>query len=54
MESSVMKAIMSRYGGLTGMYDAMREDVDTVIVNLESDVNNEFDSNEILLMIEKI
>jgi hypothetical protein len=53
MKSVVLKAIMKRYGGLTSLYEHMRECEDTVLVNLESDVNDEYDMYEILAMIEK-
>ena len=35
--SKILKAIMARYKGFTNLYDAMREDVDTVLCNLEED-----------------
>ena len=53
MEEIVLNAIWKRYGDLTGLYSAMREDEDTVMVNLEDDVDNKFDMDEILLMIQK-
>jgi hypothetical protein len=53
MESKVLKAIMERYGSLTTLYSVMRECTDTVLVNLTSDVNDEFDEEEILAMITK-
>lgn len=53
MEEVVLKAIMERYGGLTVLYQAMREDQDTVLVNLEDDVDYKYDTDEILGMIEK-
>ena len=48
MESKILKAIMERYNGLTNLYEAMREDEDVVLINLNSDVNNEFSELEIL------
>lgn len=35
--SKMLSAVMWRYGGLCGLYDAMDEDYDTVLVNLEHD-----------------
>jgi len=53
MNSKVLKAIMERYKGLTTLYQAMREDEDTVLVNLANDLNNEFTEKEILSEIHK-
>ena len=35
---SIIKAIMNRYGGLVPLYEDMREDEDTVVMNLLTDV----------------
>ncbi len=53
MESIVLKAIMERYGNLSTLYMAMYECEDTVLVNLASDVDDEFSEDEIYLMIKK-
>ncbi len=52
MESVVLKAIIERYGGLVALYEYMRDDEDTVLVNLSSDIDGQFSEDEILAMIE--
>lgn len=52
MESIVLKAIMERYGGLTNLYSAMDDCIDTVLVNLTDDVNYVFSEDEIYEMIQ--
>ena len=48
MKTKILKAIMGRYGSLSNLYESMREDEDVVLINLNSDVNNEFTELEIL------
>jgi hypothetical protein len=50
----MLKAIMERYGSLSTLKMAMYEDSDTVLVNLEDDLNGEFTEEEILIYIHKI
>ena len=48
-ESRILKSIMERYGSLSTLKLAMYEDTDTVLVNLEDDLNyTDDDSEEIL------
>ena len=54
MDSILLKAIMDRYGGLTLLYSCMSECEDTVLVNLESDLNEALNEDEILIQIQKI
>ena len=53
MDSKLLKAIVERYEGLTNLYSSMTECLDTVLVNLSSDLDDEFDEDEILNMINK-
>ncbi len=53
MNSKVLKAIMERYNGLKPLYEALRDDEDTVLVNLVDDLEDEFTEEEILEMIHK-
>jgi hypothetical protein len=53
MNSKVLKAIMERFNGLRPLYEAMREDEDTVLVNLADDLDDEFTEEEILAEIHK-
>ena len=46
-QTKVISAIMSRYGSLTDLYSAMSECEDTVLCNLESDINGVCDMDEI-------
>lgn len=50
----ILKAIMERYGSLSTLKMCMYEDTDTVLVNLEDDLNNEYSEDEILTYIHKI
>ena len=53
MDSILLKAIMDRYGNLLTLYECMREDVDTVLVNLADDTEYELDEFEIEQQINK-
>ena len=53
MDSILLKAIMDRYGNLTTLYEYIREDVDTVLVNLADDIEYKLDELEILKQINK-
>lgn len=43
----VLSAIMKRYGGLVPLRNAMNEDEDVVLTNLESDVSYALNEGEI-------
>jgi hypothetical protein len=51
METIVLNAIMKRYRGLTVLYESMRDCEDTVLMNLAEDINNAYNEDEILKMI---
>ena len=53
-ETLILRAIMQRYGSLTILSEHYREDSDTVIINLEDDVNGQADYGEIEDYIMKI
>lgn len=50
-QDKVLKAVMERYGSLTELQEGMREDIDTVLVNLNDDLNDELSDNELLSII---
>ena len=50
----MLEAIMERYGSVSTLKMCMYEDTDTVLVNLEDDLNNEYSEDEILTYIHKI
>ena len=52
--SMVLKAIIERYGGLTGMICQWREDLDIVLVNIADDIDDVLDEDEIENIINKI
>jgi len=47
-KTTMLKAIMERYGGLCTLKQALYEDTDTVLVNLCDDVNDEITEDEFL------
>jgi len=47
MKKEILKAIMERYGSLSTLKTAMYEDLDTVIVNLSADLDDEYSEEEI-------
>jgi hypothetical protein len=52
MDDVVMNAIKERYGSMDDLWEAVRdEDMLTVTVNLEDDVDCEFDMDEIEAML---
>lgn len=53
-QAKVLKAVMDRYGSLTELHEGMREDVDTVLVNLDDDLDDELSDDELLSIIHKL
>jgi hypothetical protein len=58
-ETRILEAIMSRYGSLSTLKVAMWDDTDTVLVNLDDDLNSgdgsdEIFEEEVLIYIHKI
>jgi len=47
----ILRAIMKRYGGFVNLGSALDEDTDTVIVNLQDDLNDEPTEEEIMEVI---
>jgi predicted NAD-dependent protein-ADP-ribosyltransferase YbiA (DUF1768 family) len=47
-ETTMLKAIMERYGSLTTLKQALYEDTDTVLVNLCDDVDDTITEDEFL------
>lgn len=53
MKSDILNAIMKRYGGLTNLYSAMQDCLDTVLVNLVDDLEDKYTEDFILNEIYK-
>jgi hypothetical protein len=53
-ESKILNAIMQRYGSLSTLKSAMWEDEDCVLINLSTDLDDEYTEEEILDYIYKI
>ncbi len=53
-KTTMLKAIMERYGGLCTLKQALYEDTDTVLVNLCDDVNDEITEDEFLIYFREI
>tara|TARA_R110002167_G_scaffold39500_2_gene122022 strand:+ start:514 stop:690 length:177 start_codon:yes stop_codon:yes gene_type:complete len=54
MRDKVLKAVMLRYGSLATLDLAMWEDEDTVVVNLSDDLNEDFEYEDILIIIKDL
>ena len=47
-ETKMLSAIMKRYESLTGMSEALREDEDTVLLNLIEDMEDEVSEENLM------
>ncbi len=55
MKSTILKAIMKRYGGLETLYDAIDEGgMETVLCNLTDDLKEKYTYEEIIKLIQKL
>jgi len=54
IKTTMLKAVMERYGSLSTLKQALYEDTDTVLVNLCNDVNDEITEDEFLTYFRQI
>lgn len=54
IKTTILKAIMERYGSLSTLKQALYEDIDTVLVNLCDDVDDKITEDEFLTYFREI